>query len=63
VTAIAARDAGIPIAVQVPLCPVTDCRLGPQRQGTSFEHFAEGFLLTEVNFIECRHARRRFQWP
>ena len=49
VTAIAARDAGIPIAVQVPLCPVTDCRLGPQRRGTSFEHFAEGFLLTEVN--------------
>ena len=35
VTAIAARDAGIPIAVQVPLCPVTDCRLGPQRRGTS----------------------------
>lgn len=47
VTALAARDAGIPITVQVPLCPVTDCRLGPSRDGTSYKDFATGFLLTE----------------
>jgi acetyl esterase len=47
VTALAARDAGIPIAVQVPLCPVTDCRLGALRDGTSYKAFSTGFLLTE----------------
>lgn len=52
VTALAARDAGIPITVQVPLCPVTDCRLGPMRDGTSYNDFATGFLLT----------RERMEW-
>lgn len=47
VTALAARDADIPITVQVPLCPVTDCRLGPARDGTSYSDFSTGFLLTE----------------
>ena len=51
VTAISARDAGIPITVQVPMCPVTDCRLGPHREGTSYKHFAEGFLLTEEKMV------------
>ena len=47
VTALAARDAGISITVQVPLCPVTDCRIGPSRNDTSYKKFATGFLLTE----------------
>lgn len=47
VCAVMARDEGVPISIQVPLCPVTDLR-GPvaAAPGRSYTAFAEGYLLT-----------------